>query len=128
MSRFDLALIIVVTVVTGVLAGLLVAAEYDDSEPDALAWAAAVGVVAVAYLARGAAFGLLLALPVAYVILLIAGADEPFAEPGDSTALGLLYTALLVVALIAIGNGLRWCADWVANRNAGSGGGPGTGG
>jgi hypothetical protein len=121
MSRFDQTLLIVVTVVTGVLVGLLIAAEYDDSEPDALAWLAALGVVTVGYLAREAAFGLLLALPVAYVILLIAGADEPFAEPGDSTVLGLLYTAVLLGALVAAGNGLRWCAEWLRGRGGGAG-------
>jgi hypothetical protein len=85
MSRFDQTLLIVVTVVTGVLVGLL------------------------------------LALPVAYVILLIAGADEPFADPGDSTALGLLYTALMVAVLVVAGNGLRWCVEWLRSRSGGTG-------
>jgi hypothetical protein len=121
MTRFDQTVLIVVTVITGVLVGLLIAAEYDDSEPDALAWLAALGVVGVGYLAREAAFGLLLALPVAYVILLIAGADEPFAEAGDSTALGLLYTAILLGALVAAGNGLRWCVEWLRARSGDGG-------
>jgi hypothetical protein len=81
MSRFDQTLLIVVTVVTGVLVGLLLA----------------------------------------YVILLIAGADEPFADPGDSTALGLLYTALMVAVLVVAGNGLRWCVEWLRSRSGGTG-------
>ena len=51
--------------------------------------------------------------------LLIAGADEPFAESGDSTALGLLYTAILLAALVAAGNGLRWCVEWLRGEERG---------
>ena len=108
--------VVIVTMVTGVLVGLLIAAEYDDDEPEALAWLAAAGVVAVGCVARRRAFGLVAAVPIALVILLIAGADDPFAEAGDSTLLGLLYTALLIAALVAIGNGIRWCADSLPAR------------
>lgn len=116
MSQRETTIAMIVAAVTGVLVGLLIAAEYDDDEPEALAWIAAAGVVAVGYLARRVGYGLVAAVPVALVILLIAGADDPFAEAGDSTLLGLLFTALLIAALVAVGNGLRWCVE---SRGAG---------
>ena len=43
----------------------------------------------------------------------IAGADDPFAEAGDSTLLGLLFTGLLIAALVAVVVG---GTNWLGRR------------